>query len=130
VQGDAFSWLRSRAERFDVVLLDFPDPDDAGTAKLYSAARGCPSSPRRSIGPGSSSTSDGDGATTEGYDRSVSSSSTTRTAAGIVLGSVLIAGVLVSATDLRVEYLGPVMVYGVALATVVALLLAPAGKAR
>ena len=37
VQGDAFSWLRSRAERFDVVLLDFPDPDDAGTAKLYSA---------------------------------------------------------------------------------------------
>jgi len=43
---------------------------------------------------------------------------------------VLIAGVLVSATDLRVEYLGPVMVYAVALATVVALLLAPAGKAR
>ena len=37
MQGDAFSWLRSRAERFDVVLLDFPDPDDAGTAKLYSA---------------------------------------------------------------------------------------------
>ena len=60
----------------------------------------------------------------------MSSSSTTRTAAGIVLGSVLIAGVLVSATDLRVEYLGPVMVYAVALATVVALLLAPAGKAR
>ena len=60
----------------------------------------------------------------------MSSSSTTRTAAGIVLGAVLIGGVLVSGTDLRVEYLGPVMVYGVALATVVALLLAPAGKAR
>jgi len=43
---------------------------------------------------------------------------------------VLIGGVLVSGTDLRVEYLGPVMVYAVALATVVALLLAPAGKAR
>ena len=36
VEADAFSWLRSRAERFDVVIADFPDPDDAGTAKLYS----------------------------------------------------------------------------------------------
>ena len=36
VNADAFSWLRSSSERFDVVIADFPDPDDAGTAKLYS----------------------------------------------------------------------------------------------
>jgi spermidine synthase len=36
VIGDAFNWLRSSDERFDVVIADFPDPDDAGTAKLYS----------------------------------------------------------------------------------------------
>jgi spermidine synthase len=36
VQADAFRWLRSRTERFDVVIVDFPDPDDAATAKLYS----------------------------------------------------------------------------------------------
>ena len=36
VTGDAFTWLRTAAERFDVVIADFPDPDDAGTAKLYS----------------------------------------------------------------------------------------------
>ncbi len=34
---DAFSWLRSApAGAFDVVVADFPDPDDAGLAKLYS----------------------------------------------------------------------------------------------
>lgn len=36
VRRDAFSWLRSASERFDVVIADFPDPDDAATAKLYS----------------------------------------------------------------------------------------------
>ena len=36
VSADAFSWLRDVRERFDVVVADFPDPDDAGTAKLYS----------------------------------------------------------------------------------------------
>ncbi len=34
---DAFGWLRSApAGAFDVVVADFPDPDDAGLAKLYS----------------------------------------------------------------------------------------------
>jgi spermidine synthase len=36
VSEDAFSWLRDARERFDVVVADFPDPDDAATAKLYS----------------------------------------------------------------------------------------------
>ncbi len=36
VAQDAFNWLRSSTERFDAVIADFPDPDDAGTAKLYS----------------------------------------------------------------------------------------------
>ena len=36
VNQDAFRWLRAAAERFDVVVADFPDPDDAATAKLYS----------------------------------------------------------------------------------------------
>ena len=36
VTADAFTWLRTSRERFDVVVADFPDPDDAATAKLYS----------------------------------------------------------------------------------------------
>ncbi|MDA0567305.1 polyamine aminopropyltransferase [Streptomonospora sp. S1-112] len=36
VHADAFSWLRENRRRFDVVLVDMPDPDDAATAKLYS----------------------------------------------------------------------------------------------
>ncbi|WP_103938507.1 polyamine aminopropyltransferase [Thermomonospora echinospora] len=40
VNADAFSWLRdlvaSRAGTFDAVVVDFPDPDDVPTAKLYS----------------------------------------------------------------------------------------------
>jgi spermidine synthase len=36
VRRDAFAWLREARERFDVVIADFPDPDDAATAKLYS----------------------------------------------------------------------------------------------
>ncbi len=39
VRADAFGWLRTapaRAGAFDVVIADFPDPDDAALAKLYS----------------------------------------------------------------------------------------------
>lgn len=64
------------------------------------------------------------------YDGCVTSSSITRIAAGIVLGLLLITGVLVLTTDLHVEHFGPVIVYGVALATVLALVFAPTGKAR
>ncbi|WBB78196.1 polyamine aminopropyltransferase [Micromonospora sp. WMMD882] len=35
VHADAFGWLRTAAERFDVVLADLPDPDETATAKLY-----------------------------------------------------------------------------------------------
>lgn len=36
VTGDAFNWLRTQRERFDVAIVDLTDPDDAATAKLYS----------------------------------------------------------------------------------------------
>lgn len=36
VHADAFAWLRSAAGRFDVVVIDLPDPDETATAKLYS----------------------------------------------------------------------------------------------
>ncbi|HEY0697990.1 MAG TPA: polyamine aminopropyltransferase, partial [Micromonospora sp.] len=36
VHTDAFGWLRTAAERFDVVVADLPDPDETATAKLYS----------------------------------------------------------------------------------------------
>ncbi|MTD44339.1 polyamine aminopropyltransferase [Conexibacter sp. W3-3-2] len=37
VTRDAFAWLRTApAHAFDVVIADFPDPDDAALAKLYS----------------------------------------------------------------------------------------------
>ncbi len=37
ITRDAFNWLRSApAAAFDVVIADFPDPDDAALAKLYS----------------------------------------------------------------------------------------------
>ncbi len=36
VNEDAFRWLRGSSEGFDVIVADFPDPDDAATAKLYS----------------------------------------------------------------------------------------------
>ncbi len=32
---DAFGWLRTATERFDVVIADLPDPDETATAKLY-----------------------------------------------------------------------------------------------
>ncbi|CAL99804.1 spermidine synthase [Saccharopolyspora erythraea NRRL 2338] len=36
VSADAFAWLRDNRERYDVVLVDMPDPDSTATAKLYS----------------------------------------------------------------------------------------------
>lgn len=36
VNADAFSWLRTVRDRYDVVVVDLPDPDDVATAKLYS----------------------------------------------------------------------------------------------
>lgn len=36
VAADAFSWLRSAGETFDVVVVDLPDPDTEDLAKLYS----------------------------------------------------------------------------------------------
>jgi spermidine synthase len=36
VAADAFSWLRTVGERFDVVVVDLPDPDSEDLAKLYS----------------------------------------------------------------------------------------------
>ncbi|WP_062205089.1 polyamine aminopropyltransferase [Streptomyces sp. NBRC 109706] len=36
VHDDAFNWLRSAPGPYDAVLIDFPDPEDIATAKLYS----------------------------------------------------------------------------------------------
>jgi spermidine synthase len=36
VNADAFNWLRDATQRYDAVLIDFPDPDTAALAKLYS----------------------------------------------------------------------------------------------
>jgi spermidine synthase len=36
VNADAFTWLRDATHRYDAVLIDFPDPDTAALAKLYS----------------------------------------------------------------------------------------------
>lgn len=36
VNADAFNWLRDAGQRFDTVIIDFPDPDNAALAKLYS----------------------------------------------------------------------------------------------
>jgi spermidine synthase len=36
INADAFTWLRHQHDRFDVIIADFPDPDDAAVAKLYS----------------------------------------------------------------------------------------------
>ena len=54
--------------------------------------------------------------------------STTELMGGAVVAILLVAVVLVATTGLRVEHLGPVMLYGLAAVGVVALLLAPAGK--
>ncbi len=34
--GDAYRWLRDSGERYDLIVMDFPDPYVAGTALLYS----------------------------------------------------------------------------------------------
>ncbi|MFY1699716.1 MULTISPECIES: polyamine aminopropyltransferase [unclassified Solwaraspora] len=36
VHADAFAWLRTAPDPFDVVIVDLPDPDQTATAKLYS----------------------------------------------------------------------------------------------
>ncbi|WP_395571874.1 polyamine aminopropyltransferase [Streptomyces sp. BK79] len=36
VNADAFNWLREAGQRYDAVIIDFPDPDSASLAKLYS----------------------------------------------------------------------------------------------
>lgn len=36
VTADAFSWLRTHAAAYDVIVVDMPDPDQTETAKLYS----------------------------------------------------------------------------------------------
>lgn len=36
VNADAFTWLRDTSRQFDTVIIDFPDPDTAALAKLYS----------------------------------------------------------------------------------------------
>ncbi len=53
VTADAFTWLRTSRERFDVVVADFPDPDDAATAKVYSQEF-YDGLRRRALAPGSS----------------------------------------------------------------------------
>ncbi|NGO45067.1 polyamine aminopropyltransferase [Streptomyces ureilyticus] len=36
VNADAFNWLRGARQHYDAVVIDFPDPDTAALAKLYS----------------------------------------------------------------------------------------------
>ncbi|MFE9680837.1 polyamine aminopropyltransferase [Streptomyces sp. NPDC006285] len=36
VNADAFNWLRGARQQYDAVVIDFPDPDTAALAKLYS----------------------------------------------------------------------------------------------
>ncbi|MFE9819127.1 polyamine aminopropyltransferase [Streptomyces sp. NPDC005773] len=36
VNADAFNWLRGARQQYDAVIIDFPDPDSASLAKLYS----------------------------------------------------------------------------------------------
>ena len=38
VSADAFVWLDSNAEMFDFAVVDFPDPNNYGVGKLYTAA--------------------------------------------------------------------------------------------
>jgi spermidine synthase len=38
VTDDAFRWLDSSAERFDFVIIDFPDPSNFSVGKLYTTA--------------------------------------------------------------------------------------------
>lgn len=36
--ADAFSWLRQNKQRFDAIVIDFPDPSNFSLGKLYSTA--------------------------------------------------------------------------------------------
>ncbi len=36
VNADAFNWLRDTTKQYDAIVIDFPDPDTAALAKLYS----------------------------------------------------------------------------------------------
>ena len=36
INEDAFSWLRSHGNKYDVVIIDFPDPSNYSLGKLYS----------------------------------------------------------------------------------------------
>ncbi len=38
VNQDAFSWLQSNAQTFDVIVIDFPDPSNFALGKLYSTS--------------------------------------------------------------------------------------------
>lgn len=35
INQDAFNYLKSNSEKFDVIIIDLPDPHDAGLSKLY-----------------------------------------------------------------------------------------------
>ncbi len=37
INADAFQWLQDGGERFDVAIVDFPDPHDYAVGKLYTA---------------------------------------------------------------------------------------------
>ena len=65
-----------------------------------------------------------------GYDRSVRSSPIIKIAAGVFVGMLLVAAVLVVRTELRVEDAGPIIVFGVAALSVFLLLFTPTGSAR
>jgi spermidine synthase len=36
IHGDAFNYFKKTTEKYDLIIADFPDPRDVGTAKLYS----------------------------------------------------------------------------------------------
>ena len=38
VNADAFAWLEQNTERFDVIVIDFPDPTNFAIGKLYTAS--------------------------------------------------------------------------------------------
>ncbi len=38
INGDAYSWLRSNREKYQLVVVDFPDPSNYSIGKLYSSS--------------------------------------------------------------------------------------------
>lgn len=38
INGDAFMWLKENTNKFDVIIIDFPDPSNFSIGKLYSLA--------------------------------------------------------------------------------------------